>query len=176
MNNEASDWYASHSPVVDPYLEYIISLEQVREAREMIEYNLQNGNDLRAQQWMEIEQEYLQDAENWHELFQHQQQQQQQQQQQISNDFFQLDDGYNVHCNDLRDTCSICMMPLNDGSPKVRLNPCGHCNHYDCIFAWLNTKRTDPNSGRSLPPSCPLCRSKPVSAQLFIHHPRRQSV
>lgn len=57
------------------------------------------------------------------------------------------------------DPCSVCYLPLDDGSRSVRL-PCGHWFHLDCISQWLHTHATCPNcridlgqpSGASEPP------------------------
>ncbi|EER05104.1 conserved hypothetical protein [Perkinsus marinus ATCC 50983] len=48
--------------------------------------------------------------------------------------------------------CPICLADCRD-DPGVRLLPCGHCFHEDCIRAWFISQL--------IKPTCPLCR-RPV--------------
>ena len=47
-------------------------------------------------------------------------------------------------------SCGICLLDYNVGE-ELRKVPCGgeHCFHEDCLFTWLQTKKT-----------CPMCREK----------------
>lgn len=50
--------------------------------------------------------------------------------------------------NICQDTCSICLEEYDQGE-CIRVLPCGHTFHSDCIFPWL-TERS---------PTCPLCKA-----------------
>ncbi|KAF4677584.1 hypothetical protein FOL47_000539 [Perkinsus chesapeaki] len=46
--------------------------------------------------------------------------------------------------------CPICLADCRD-DPGIRVLPCGHCFHEDCIRAWFIQQLVKP--------TCPLCRS-----------------
>ena len=78
--------------------------------------------------------------------------------------FYQhMPSGYYSNCwSEIDELCGVCLFLLNDGSPKVKLNPCGHCFHHQCADHWLKLKN-----------NCPKCRSVPILGQVFT--PERRS-
>jgi len=50
------------------------------------------------------------------------------------------------------DSCSICLEDFEEGE-KLRVLPCGHQFHSDCIEQWLTTRPS---------PVCPLCKQSPL--------------
>lgn len=50
----------------------------------------------------------------------------------------------------LEDNCSICLEEFLAGTELVRLNPCKHTYHPNCILQWMLDNRN----------SCPMCRGR----------------
>ena len=51
---------------------------------------------------------------------------------------------------DLEPTCPICVDDFAKDT-EVKMTPCKHVFHNDCLFEWINTKLDKPD--------CPFCRT-----------------
>lgn len=50
-----------------------------------------------------------------------------------------------------QEACCICVMEFA-GTEQVKITPCNHLFHNDCLFQWIDTKINEPD--------CPFCRTK----------------
>lgn len=53
--------------------------------------------------------------------------------------------------NSEQEACCICVMEFGS-TEVVKITPCNHFFHNDCLFQWIDTKINEPD--------CPFCRTK----------------
>lgn len=46
--------------------------------------------------------------------------------------------------------CTICIEEIKEGAVIIRLPPCQHCFHADCVILWLKEHSTCPNCRKSI--------------------------